>query len=307
MRSNSVDVLPVSKIRIYKGDNLNLSITKTEGVSWTAFLEESNMEKRVVTAIKAGQQSTAEELAKRICSIFREYTKTYSNEWMLSSSGIIHSHPNERQANQPHSKSQCSKSDPVSSFGLIEDFGNRRLPSNHLQSFASKPDWETSAKDQAFGLNNLKISVGRILDGIKPNLLEEEIHHLRKDIRDCFNDLNNARKFFKALIKLAEQIIPEEDVENVTNNVHNLWRWLKGFLERYLDTYKVGLKEPRDGWLLKALGCEDWKGAARKVERLLEDSRRLWEVRTQVGRHRREQGEQGKERELARLINRILT
>lgn len=306
MRSNSQDVLPSKKIRIYKGDHLSLSVTKTEGVSWAKFLEESNIERRVLIAIKAGQQSSSEELAIRICSIFREYTKAYSNECLLSSSGIISPNIHEGTINRIDTKFNCLKSEPYSYF-LGDDLRTRKPLSNNLASFTSKPEWETSvvsSKEQTFGLNNLKISINGIIDRIKPNLLEEEIHRLKKDIRDCFNDLHNARKFFKALNKLAVQIIPEGDSDNITNNVHNLWSWLKGFLERYMESYKVGLNEPRDNSVLRALGCEDARSAIRKVDRLLEDSRRLWEIRAQLDK---KSNPLSNSEDMIILINRILT
>lgn len=79
------------------------------------------------------------------------------------------------------------------------------------------------------GLQYLNYTENHFTSRLATRMSQNELTQLKEELRCLFNDIRNVTKFFKALCKLCGELYGQksEACVNITNNVHNLWRWVK--------------------------------------------------------------------------------
>jgi hypothetical protein len=111
---------------------------------------------------------------------------------------------------------------------VVEEYFDKKPVKNIIfDSPSCLSNASPSSKLAITGLSNLSNPSADIISRIKPGMTAAEADSLREDMSQLFNDIRNADKFFRALVKSCKELSTPEDFANSTNNVHNLWRWVK--------------------------------------------------------------------------------
>ena len=118
-----------------------------------------------------------------------------------------------------------------------------KLKSHHLNRFdrnhetQNHPTFGRRGQDnmrEVLGLKYLSTSEYEFSQQVKQRMTADEVSELKCQLKLLFNDIRNADKFFRALVKLSEELALPRELDGITNNVHNLWRWIKDVFENYI-------------------------------------------------------------------------